>query len=103
MPGIPEGRTGIALLKCVSRATSGRRPDTQIVSHYTSHTEASLCQLSIEGLPEAIRNPAKKSIPPLRKEEREAASWQGRNAPGKKHNPTPSRRVEGKEKELTKN
>lgn len=39
----------------------------------------------------------------LRREERGAASWQRRTIPGKKHNPTPSSMVDGKERELRKN
>lgn len=44
IPGTPEWTAKIALLKRISWDTLGRNPDTQIVSCYTSHTEASLCQ-----------------------------------------------------------
>lgn len=44
IPGTPEWTARIALLKCVSWDTLGRNPDTEIVSCYISHTEASLCQ-----------------------------------------------------------
>lgn len=85
-----------ALLECVSWDTLGPSPDISWHVAPVAPKPASVSRewKAFQKLSEIQpRNPSFL----LRREEREAVSWQGRNDPGK-YNPTPSPRVKGREK-----